>query len=50
MNTTYAKNDLFFDTAQIDVDTEETIKNLTNEYNFKVLSHRKFKLQIFANN
>lgn len=40
------ENDLFFDTAQIDVDTEEAIKALTNEYNFKVLSHRKFKLQI----
>lgn len=43
------ENDLFFDTAKIDVDTEKAIENLTNEYNFNLLIHRKFKLQVFGN-
>ena len=38
---------LFFDKAQIDVETEKEIGELTNEYNFKVLVSPHFKVQIF---
>lgn len=38
---------LFFDKAQIDVETEKEIADLTNEYNFKVLVSPHFKVQIF---
>lgn len=37
---------LFFDKAQIDVDTEKQIAELTNEYNFNVLIGEHFKLQL----
>ena len=42
------ENDLFFDSAQIDVETEEDIKKLTDNFNFKVFIHKKFHLQIFG--
>lgn len=38
---------LFFDKAQIDVDTEKEIAELTNEYNFNVLIGEQFKLQLY---
>lgn len=38
---------LFYDKAQIDVETENEIAELTNEYNFKVLVSPHFKVQIF---
>lgn len=44
-----SNNDLFFDTLQIDEDTKKEIAELTNEYNFKVLTGRKFRLQIIVN-
>ena len=42
------ENDLFFDSEQIDVETEEEIKKLTDDFNFKVFIHKKFHLQIFG--
>lgn len=41
-------NDLFFDTLQIDEDTKKEIAELTNEYNFRVLTGRKFRLQFMS--
>ncbi len=37
---------LFFDKAQVDVETDEAIQELTNDYNFNVIIGAKFKLQI----
>ncbi len=42
------ENDLFFDMAQIDVDTEKEIAALTDSYNFQVNTVRKFKVQVFG--
>ena len=41
---------LFYDKAQIDVETEKEIADLTDEYNFKVLMNPHFKVQIFSTN
>lgn len=41
---------LFFDKAQIDVEIEKEIADLTDEYNFKVLMSPHFKVQIFSTN
>ena len=38
---------LFYDKAQIDVETENEIAELTNKYNFRVLISPNFKVQIF---
>lgn len=38
---------LFYDKAQIDVETEKEIAELTNKYNFRVLISPNFKVQIF---
>lgn len=43
-------NDLFFDMAKIDLDTEKEIAALTDAYNFKVSVSRKFRVQIFPKN
>jgi hypothetical protein len=40
---------LFFAEAQVDVDTEKEIEELTNSYNFNVLTSCKFKLRIYPN-
>ena len=37
---------LFFDKAQVDVETDDAIQELTNDYNFNVIIGAKFKLQI----
>ena len=37
---------LFYAKAQVDVDTENAIAELTNEYNFNVLIGKKFKIQL----
>lgn len=41
---------LFYDKAQIDVETEKEIADLTDEYNFNVLMSPHFKVQIFSTN
>ena len=41
---------LFYDKAQIDVETEKEIADLTDEYNFNVLMSPHFKIQIFSTN
>lgn len=41
---------LFYDKAQIDVETEKEIADLTDEYNFNVLVSPHFKVQIFSTN
>ena len=41
---------LFYDKAQIDVETENEIADLTDEYNFNVLMSPHFKVQIFSTN
>lgn len=41
---------LFFDKAQIDVEMENDIVDLTNEYHFNVLISPHFKLQLFSYN
>ena len=38
---------LFYDKAQIDVETEKEIADLTDEYNFNVLMSPHFKVQIY---
>lgn len=38
---------LFYDKAQIDVETEKEIADLTDEYNFNVLMSQHFKVQIY---
>lgn len=40
---------LFFDKAQIDVDTEREIEELTNSANFRVIKACKFRLQFYPN-
>lgn len=40
---------LFFAEAQIDVDTDKEIDELTNSYNFDVLMACKFKLRVYPN-
>ena len=40
---------LFFAEAQVDVDAEKEIEELTNSYNFNVLTSCKFKLRIYPN-
>ena len=37
---------LFFDKAQVDVETDDAIQELTNDYNFNVIIGAKFKLHI----
>ena len=37
---------LFFDKAHVDVETDDAIQELTNDYNFNVIIGAKFKLQI----
>lgn len=39
---------LFYDKAQIDVETEKEIADLTDEYNFNVLMNPHFKVQMFS--
>ena len=39
---------LFYDKAQIDVETEKEIADLTDEYNFNVLMSPHFKVQMFS--
>lgn len=41
---------LFYDKAQIDVETEKEIADLTDDYNFNVLMSPHFKVQIFSTN
>lgn len=41
---------LFYDKAQIDVETEKEIADLTDEYNFNVLMSPHFKVQIYKAN
>lgn len=41
---------LFYDKAQIDVETEKEIADLTDEYNFNVLMSPHFKVQILSTN
>ncbi len=41
---------LFYDKAQIDVEAEKEITDLTYEYNFNVLMSPHFKVQIFSTN
>lgn len=41
---------LFYDKAQIDVETEKEIADLTDEYNFNVLMSPHFKVQMFSTN
>lgn len=43
------EENLFFEQAEIDVETEKEIKELTNEYNFNVLISPHFKLQFYSN-
>lgn len=40
---------LFFAEAQIDVDTDKEIEELTNSYNFNVLTSCKFKIRVYPN-
>ena len=37
---------LFFDKAQVDVETDDAIQELTNDYNFNVIIGAKFKIQL----
>lgn len=43
------EENLFFAQAEIDVETEKEIKELTNKYNFNVLISPHFKLQFYSN-
>ncbi|MCD7780314.1 MAG: hypothetical protein LUH05_06545, partial [Candidatus Gastranaerophilales bacterium] len=40
---------LFYNKAKIDVEMENKIAELTNEYNFQVLTVPHFKLQFYSN-
>lgn len=41
------EENLFFAQAQVDVETEKEIEELTNSYNFNVLTSCKFKLRLY---
>ena len=43
------EENLFFAQAQVDVETEKEIEELTNSYNFNVLTSCKFKLRLYPN-